>query len=166
MFLDVGDESSQGLSSKGSHRTKIRNMPLQVAMVTRLLNRKDPEYHSREAKEALQKELTKLLTYKVWDMEACEEWDEVRKKHKDASIARIFPIISIKHAETGNPKYKGRIVLQGSDVRDTEGNTALFIDISASPSNLNTMCELRRSGRGSHLRELRCGDGIRTTRAD
>jgi len=139
MFLDPDAESDSKMGKPGKHRKKVRNMPLTTAMVTRLLTKRDPEYHTQGAKDALKKELEKLLKYKVWDMDICFEWDEVKRKHPDASIARIFPIISLKHAETDNPTYKGRIVLQGNEIKDSNGNTALFIDISSCPSNLNTI---------------------------
>ena len=125
------------------HREKDANavcdeLPV-FALVHRLLTRSDPEYHSDGAKASLHKELTKLLTIRVWEHDNPQEWDDVKRKDILATIARLFPITSLKHAETDNPEFKSRIVLQGSNVKDVDGNAALFGEISSNPSNLNTI---------------------------
>ena len=109
------------------------------ALVHKLLSRSDPEFHTAGAKASLEKELNKLKGIKVWDHDKPLEWDQVRLLNRAATIARLFPITSLKHAETSNPEFKSRIVLQGSNVRDVDGNAALFGEISSNPSNLNTV---------------------------
>ena len=97
------------------------------SMVTRLLTKKDPEFHSTLAKAATKAELDKLLAAPVWDMKKCEEWGNVKKRYSKATVARVFPILGLKHSESDNPTFKARIVLQGSDVRDAFNQAALFM---------------------------------------
>jgi hypothetical protein len=47
--------------------------------------------------------------------------------------------MGFKHAESKNPVSKGRIVLQGSNVRDTDSNMAMFQEVSCNQTNLKTM---------------------------
>ena len=126
-----------------SHRTKDSpaetvNMQQAFALVHKLLSKSDPEFHSPGARESLDKELNKLKGISTWDHDKPEEWDDVRRRDRKATIARLFPITSLKHAETATPVYKSRIVMQGSNVKDVDGNQALFGEISSQPSNLNT----------------------------
>ncbi len=131
------------LSEHVGHREKLGNTNSSAlyGLVTKLLTKKDPEYHCAAAKLAIQTEFNKL-THKdkmVWDLGKPREWAEVRSCDKTATTARIFPIVSLKNAESQNPKYKGRIVLQGSDVRDVNNQCAMFGEVSSTPTNLNTM---------------------------
>jgi hypothetical protein len=67
------------------------------------------------------------------------EWQEIRRKNEKATVARIFPIISIKGFETDQPKFKGRIVLQGSNIVGTDSDTAVFDEVASTPTSLNTI---------------------------
>ena len=123
---------------KFDNTTQCQFSPV-YALVHKLLTKADPEFHSEGAAASLNKELTKLKSIKVWDHDSPREWSDVRKEDLLATIARLFPITSLKHAETKCPEFKSRIVLQGSNVKDTDGNAALFGEISSNPSNLNTI---------------------------
>ena len=57
-----------------------------------------------------------------------------------AVFSRLFPILGIKNWETIDiRKYKGRIVVQGSNMRDVDGRDAIFVDTSSAPSNMAAM---------------------------
>ena len=54
--------------------------------------------------------------------------------------ARLFGFVVQKGSDLvgGKPIYKGRIVVQGNDVKDEEGNEALFNELGASPATLES----------------------------
>ena len=109
------------------------------ALVHKLLTKADAEYHSDGAKIALDAELNKLKGIGTWEHDSPVSWFAIQKMHPDATVSRLFPIVSMKHAETDNPVHKARIVLQGSNIQDVNGASALFSEVSSSPTNLNTI---------------------------
>ena len=66
-----------------------------MALVTRLLTRKDPEFFCPAAVEALTLEMERLERAGVWD-EKPLAWAEARKLHPDASFSRLFHFLGIK----------------------------------------------------------------------
>ena len=108
-----------------------------MGMVTKLITKSMPEWTSNEGQVALNAELLKLLAAGVWGNKP-REWAEVRKSDPTAHVSRIFPILGIKGAEGPkiSQKYKGRFVLQGSDIREANGQSAVFQDclLYTSPS--------------------------------
>ena len=73
-------------------------------------------------------------------METLANWSDVKesvqKKGIKADRSRLFGFVVQKGSELagGKPRYKGRIVVQGNDVKDEEGNEALFNELGASPA--------------------------------
>ena len=61
----------------------------------------------------------------VWDESSVDEWANVRKNDKDASVGRIFSIMGEKHAERRLPEaekeYKARIVFAGNNIQTASG---------------------------------------------
>ena len=125
---------------KQAHREKINTAPLNfMGAVVKALKRKDPLWHSEEAKAALMKESGKLIKAGVWDVIPVEK-DEVIRKYPDATFSRLFEILGLKNSELSNPVYKARIVVQGSNVTDASGEYVYFADTTSSPTN---MCAIR-----------------------
>ena len=118
------------------HREKVDLLPIIfMGLVTKILTKNDNEYHAPEAKIAIDTEITKLVTAGVWDvMPVSKAWAE--SKHKDASFSRIFGILGIKDVESSTSKYKYRVVLQGSNVKDAGHNNVYFADTSSAPTNM------------------------------
>ena len=56
--------------------------------------------------------------------------------YSDASFSRIFGILGIKDVESSTSKYKYRVVLQGSNVKDAGHNNVYFADTSSAPTNM------------------------------
>ena len=70
-----------------------------LGLVTKLLSKKDPEYHTSEAKAALMKEVKKLVDGEVWDERALSK-KATAQKHANAVYSRLFPIVGIKNYDT------------------------------------------------------------------
>ena len=51
-------------------------------------------------------------------------------------VSRIFGILGIKDVESSTSKYKYRVVLQGSNVKDAGHNNVYFADTSSAPTNM------------------------------
>ena len=77
----------------------------------------------------------------VWDEGLVREWDHVSQEAQDrdekANVGLIFGIVVEKNHELPETdparKYKGRAVFQGNNVRDEEGNWAIFQELGSSP---------------------------------
>ena len=97
---------------------------------------------NNDAYKALKDEADKLSNPKrpVWLMDSVTERWKVKERAKKEGIkvhfARLFGFVVQKGSELagGKPRFKGRIVVQGNDVRDEEGNQALFNELGASPA--------------------------------
>ncbi len=118
------------------HREKVDLLPINfMGLVTKILSKNDSEYHSAGAKAAIDTEITKLVTAGVWDVKPVpKRWAE--DKYKDASFSRIFGILGIKDVESSTSKFKYRVVLQGSNVKDAGHNNVYFADTSSAPTNM------------------------------
>ena len=88
-----------------------------MGLVTNILSKTDAEYHSDGAKEAVNKEINKLITAGVWDTTPLAK-SNAERLFPDATFSRIFGILGIKDVESTTAKYKYRVVLQGSNVRN------------------------------------------------
>ena len=81
-----------------------------------------------------------MVAHKVWDESAVDEWANVRKNDKDASVGRIFSIMGEKHAERRLPEadkeYKARIVFAGNNIQTASGVAPheLFQEVSSAPA--------------------------------
>ena len=120
-----------------SHRDKLSTVPLNfMGAVVKLLTRRDVEWYSPEAKAALLIESTKLLNAGVWDLKPVEK-DDALRMFPDASFSRLFEILGLKNSEDPkNAKFKARIVVQGSNVKDGWGEAVYFSDTSSAPTNM------------------------------
>ena len=73
-------------------------------------------------------------------MDSVANWSDVKAMAKRQGIkahrSRLLGFVVQKGSElaVGEIKYKDRIVVQGKDVRDEEGNEALFNELGASPA--------------------------------
>ena len=118
------------------HRKKLDFLPLNVmGMVTKILNKNASEYHSDGAKQAIHTEINKLITAGVWDEKPISK-KQAERTHSDATFSRIFGILGIKDVESTSAKFKYRVVLQGSNVKDDGGNNVYFSDTSSAPTNM------------------------------
>ena len=126
------------------HRPKLDNHDsTNIAMVARLLTRKEIN-DDPDAQQAIKDEGKRLEKQGTWDINTVREYDNLVKntkaKGEKVHVARIFPICSEKGSELkkGHPerKLKGRCVLEGSDVRDENKDSAIFNELSSSPAGL------------------------------
>ena len=130
------------MTSVPEHRQKIAPGLEWSAMVTKQLTNdeilKDPK-----AKAAMDKEWNRHAG-KTWDTKGVRELDDVireaKAKGETIHIGRVFGIAGIKGHELpeGHPqrKYKGRYVFQGNNVKDQDGNWAIFQELGASPASM------------------------------
>ena len=99
---------------------------------------------SPKAMEAMNAEWSRHQKIKTWLEEKVENWsivrDRARRNNKQIHIGRVFPILVEKNSELdeNDPlrKFKGRVVYDGSFVRDQDGNVALFQELSSCPATM------------------------------
>ena len=80
----------------------------------------------------------------VWDESGVMEWRDVqraaRRAGTTATVGLVFGIVVEKNHELDpsdkRRKYKGRAVYQGNNVRDQDGNWAIFADLGSSPATM------------------------------
>jgi hypothetical protein len=106
-----------------------------MGAVVKILKRSDPLWRSPAGAQALLKDSTKLMAAGVWDITP-EEKDDVIKRFPDVSFSRLFDILGLKNSETDEPVFKARIVVQGSNVRDADGESVYFSDTASAPTNM------------------------------
>ena len=88
------------------------------------------------------KEWDKLQKAGCWDETKVREWSDVqaecRRSNAKAHVGLIFEICVEKGSELpeGDPgkKYKGRVVVQGNNVKEENWNAAMFQELSSSPA--------------------------------
>ena len=99
------------------------------------------------ALEAMDAEWERLRKIKTWMEDQVKEWSVVRDKAREdgetVHIGRLFPILVEKNSELaeGDPqrKFKGRVVFDGSFVRDQDKNVALFQELSCCPATMQAL---------------------------
>ena len=100
-----------------------------------------------KAKEACEEEWDKLLsagTNGYFDINGVREFDDVRREYRlqgrKAHFGRIHELCYEKNSELPDndprKKYKGRDVFLGDQVKDQDGNVALFQDLSSAPATM------------------------------
>ncbi len=80
----------------------------------------------------------------MWDETFVKEWRYVRHaarmRDEKANVGLVFGIVVEKNHELpeADParKYKGRAVFQGNNVRDEDGNWAIFQELGSSPATM------------------------------
>ena len=106
---------------------------------------KPSEYNNnKKALEALLIEWNKLRRIKCWDETTVREKADVIAEYKrtgrKAHFARLFEICVEKGSELpeGHPgrKFKGRVVVQGNNVKDEGYTQAIFAELSSCPSTM------------------------------
>ena len=109
------------------------------ALVHRLLSRAEM-FKTPGALDAVLKEADGLLNAKTWLLESVREKadlvESARLSGEKIHLADLMTIASVKHAELAAEfqKLKGRIVFRGDNVRDQDGATAVFQELSSSPT--------------------------------
>jgi hypothetical protein len=99
---------------------------------------------NEKAKAAMDKEWNRLKSIKTWSEDTVMSKREAEKKAKQSGqtyhFGRVFPILVEKNSELDEKderrKFKGRVVFDGSDVRDQDRNVALFQELSSSPATM------------------------------
>ena len=66
-----------------------------------------------------------MITAGVWDTTPLAK-SNAERLFPDATFSRIFGILGIKDVESTTAKYKYRVVLQGSNVKDHNNNNVYF----------------------------------------
>lgn len=126
----------QVASALNIHRHKLNVLPTSVlGLVTKLITKKDKEWHSSEAKKALRDEVLKLVNGEVW-CETAQSKRAMAKKYDNAVFSRLFAVMGIKNWGSDDPIFKGRVVLQGSNMHDYEGNEVFYNDTSSAPTSM------------------------------
>jgi hypothetical protein len=100
--------------------------------------------NTTKAQEALIKEWDRLRALNTWDETMVREYKDVAQEAKSRNVethfCRLFPICVEKGYELpeGDPgrKFKGRVVLQGNNVRTENADLALFGELSSSPASM------------------------------
>ena len=96
-----------------------------------------------DAMRALETERLGLLREGTWDEANPVEKDKLVTNHKSGDLlhlGELMPIASIKHWESpALHKYKGRIVFRGDNVKDQNGDWAIFQEIYASPTAIHSV---------------------------
>ena len=80
----------------------------------------------------------------VWDESQVREWGKVRAEARrngaKVNVGLVFGIVVEKNYELDKTdkrrKYKGRAVFQGNNVKDEEGNWAIFQELGSSPATM------------------------------
>ena len=135
---DDAFESLEQMPDPQGHREKVGNRGLWCSMVTKTLHPSDPMRNHPGAKMAIENELADLRSYPVWDEENPIEAKQLAVDQPDAHIARIFPIVGVKHWEDPTQHlWKARVVFEGSFVKTATGQWALFHDLGAVPSTMS-----------------------------
>ena len=122
------------------------SVPYFYACTARTVDRTERSWNA-EAKAALKKEWDRLRACGdkgCWDeanpRERSDVENEARKKGQVAHFGMVFDICVEKnhHLPAGSPgrKFKGRAVYQGNNVRDQDGNWAIFQDLASCPSTM------------------------------
>ena len=112
------------------------------AFVSRLLTSKEIK-GSQRALDAIKAEAAGLKKLGTWNEAGVREWSDVaaeaRREGRTIHVGRLFAIGTIKHSELPEEKqiYKGRIVFQGSNVKDQSGMQAMFQQLSSSPASMS-----------------------------
>ncbi len=114
-----------------------------AAAVARSVTKKEAASNPKR-QQATQKEWDRLRAIGTGDESEVRELEDVRreakKKGQTIHIGRLFPILVEKNFELpkDNPerKFKGRVVFDGSDVRDQDRQVALFQELSSSPATM------------------------------
>ena len=120
---------------QNKHREKIAFNPLNImGLVTKILKKNDNEYHSQDAKDAIALEVNKLIGAGVWDIKPIAKSKAMLIP--GATFSRLFGILGIKDFEADSRKFKYRVVLQGSNMKDLNNNDVFFADTSNAPTNM------------------------------
>ncbi|CAE7569646.1 RE1 [Symbiodinium sp. CCMP2592] len=93
------------------------------ACVTKIVKRRDPEWDTNAAREAIRKEAANHASKRTWESEACEWETAVAKYGPDVEYVQANLILGIKHYELDQSqhRFKARIVALGDNVRDIYG---------------------------------------------
>ena len=134
---DDAENDMMDIPDPSGHREKIGGDVLWCALITKTLAPGDPLSRSPPALKAIDDELTDLRAHHVWDETNPKEAQDVARDEPDAHIARVFPIVGIKHFEdVSMQKLKGRIVLAGNRVKTATGQWAVFAELGSIPSTM------------------------------
>ena len=146
--IDLDYASYDGLDGETGHRSRdTSSCTNALGLVTRTISPKEPEFHSKRGKAAIEAEVSDLRAAEVWDESSVREWRCVRHDREDnlpPMVGLLFLIMGQKNAEldTGgdiedrNCPYRARAVFQGSNVQ-TGDNTPvwmLYQEVGATPS--------------------------------
>ena len=116
---------------------------VQPMMVTKLLDRKEMFQHP-DAIKAVREEAEGLLKLNTWDESTVIEKDELnekaRKDGRKIHVGNLMSICSIKFYECPKDqwKFKGRICFRGDNVKDEHNAVAVFQEIAANPTSIQT----------------------------
>ena len=105
-----------------------------MGLVTKILKKNDNEYRSQDAKDALELEVDNLLVLVSGILNLLPgsklSW------FLGPPFSRLFGILGIKDFEADSRKFKYRVVLQGSNMKDLNNNDVFFSDTSNAPTNM------------------------------
>ena len=130
----------KGTLRKQKHREKlpIRNIPFNACVARPVVGKE--KLNNPKAKEALDKEWSRLRQIPTWDEDGVREWSEVQKLPGQQHVGAVFDICVEKNSELdiSNPsrKYKGRVVFQGNKVFDQNWDVAMFNEMSSCPATM------------------------------
>ena len=133
------------------HRHKDGGSLPFFACVARPVGRKEIEA-TPAAQDAMRAEWSKLASNGVFDMESVCEWAKVRAKARRDNVevhhGSLATIVVEKGAELplghAGRKFKGRTVFLGDQVRNQDGQSAIFEELSSAPAAMEAgrLCDL------------------------
>ncbi len=140
-FTDVVHTTSGGSAPGGEDGGG--SAPAPSSAVARSVTKKEAAGNP-DAQAALDKEWDRLRKIRTWEEDKVREWKDVEREAKASRttihVGRLFAICVEKNAELpiGNPerKFKGRVVFDGSFVRDQDKQVALFQELSSCPATM------------------------------
>ena len=93
------------------------------ACVTKIVKRRDPEWDTNAAREAIRTEAANHCSKRTWESDACEWKTAVAKYGPDVEYVQANLILGIKHydLDQSQHRFKARIVALGDNVRDIYG---------------------------------------------
>ena len=145
VFDAEGEATSSSVpKAKSGHRPHVVGARLPWnACVARSVGKREIETNPK-AQAALKKEWDRLRAIKCWDESVVREWTDVAREAKQsqskAHIGRIFAVCVEKNSELPDSdpsrKFKGRVVFQGSNVKDENWDWAIFQELASCPATM------------------------------
>jgi hypothetical protein len=121
---------------KSSHEPNLQDKSSVYTGIHLLFGRKDSHNHPGW-KEAINKELSRILENGTWNYGEVISRDELLSRKEPTHVGRLTTNLSVEHWENnGLRRLKARIVFRGDDIRDENNKLAVLQEAKVNPSGL------------------------------